>query len=93
MCGEKKYDGGATAVYEGSPPRVRGKVYTFAIYKQMHWITPACAGKRRLSAIHAVNILDHPRVCGEKVFPFLSVAVYQGSPPRVRGKVTLGLAL
>ena len=30
---------------------------------------------------------DHPRVCGEKDSPDLSMLLNVGSPPRMRGKV------
>ena len=31
---------------------------------------------------------DHPRVCGEKYSLALFLGLHQGSPPRMRGKVT-----
>mgnify|MGYP007056108341 CR=1 FL=1 len=34
-------------------------------------ITPARAGKRRYPTVRRKNHEDHPRVCGEKVRPFL----------------------
>ena len=49
-------------------------------------ITPACAGKRRLSAKTASRSRDHPRVCGEKLVQFVHFRCPKGSPPRVRGK-------
>ena len=49
-------------------------------------ITPAYAGKRpsRLRRDHERR--DHPRVCGEKFWRFLSRLPDVGSPPRMRGK-------
>ena len=51
-------------------------------------ITPACAGKSFDHRIRVHNARDHPRVCGEKKLEMSDVTVAQGSPPRVRGKVT-----
>ena len=31
---------------------------------------------------------DHPRVCGEKIGEFKAIIIKEGSPPRVRGKVS-----
>ena len=50
------------------------------------WITPACAGKRRLASPGKKSHGDHPRVCGEKSRHTLSWDILLGSPPRVRGK-------
>ena len=49
-------------------------------------ITPAYAGKSvHRSGLHRTEG-DHPRVCGEKIYPLLAIASPLGSPPRVRGK-------
>ena len=51
-------------------------------------ITPAYAGKRCGARLAAGHRGDHPRVCGEKA-PFQkNVYSGEGSPPRMRGKVT-----
>ena len=65
---------------------MRGKV-DFSRQRWEHLrITPACAGKRRLSAKTASRSRDHPRVCGEKLVQFVHFRCPKGSPPRVRGK-------
>ena len=70
-----------------SPPRVRGKVcHTMAEAKGLG-ITPAYAGKSRCNLPSTAPWKDHPRVCGEKIYPLLAIASPLGSPPRVRGKV------
>ena len=51
-------------------------------------ITPACAGKSKPHIAAKRGFRDHPRVCGEKDPPYGGGAGSQGSPPRVRGKVT-----
>ena len=49
-------------------------------------ITPARAGKTLLSSRHLCREQDHPRACGENMFPRCGVSASIGSPPRVRGK-------
>ena len=73
----------------GSPPRVRGKDDHRAQHIHRHGITPACAGKRQSAMRWTRPSWDHPRVCGEKRQTVEAVTAEQGSPPRVRGKVTL----
>ena len=68
---------------------MRGKVA--AVQKRVNQlrITPAYAGKRRL--VQSVYIVygDHPRLCGEKLFMDGEYGARIGSPPPMRGKVTL----
>ena len=86
VCGEKDSSFVKYAVCIGSPPRVRGKGEQTARPHYHMRITPACAGKRRLSAKTASRSRDHPRVCGEKAGLAPVTARARGSPPRVRGK-------
>ena len=89
VCGEKLVRGLLQFAVQGSPPRVRGKVQNSATIQPENGITPACAGKSRLSCIFRLRTRDHPRVCGEKVAGQLGQDYHQGSPPRVRGKALL----
>ena len=50
-------------------------------------ITPACAGKRICELVRGHVLLDHPRMCGEKLALYNELNNHQGSPPHVRGKV------
>ena len=86
VCGEKCLDGIAHGMIAGSPPRVRGKVKIIWFFNGFRGITPAYAGKRRLSVKTASRNRDHPRVCGEKKFTFDAGKLIPGSPPRMRGK-------
>ena len=86
VCGEKAALANLGAQPGGSPPRVRGKVQADRDAIPEPGITPACAGKRRGNFSESVESQDHPRVCGEKKTEFISRALQQGSPPRVRGK-------
>ena len=71
----------------GSPPRGRGKAYRAAGHCTRRGITPAWAGKSRSGRHHADRRGDHPRVGGEKGVLGFCFELFQGSPPRGRGKV------
>ena len=73
----------------GSPPRARGKGPVSPAKRLANRITPACAGKSVFVQITELLIVDHPRVHGEKRAFGKNIAHKLGSPPRVRGKVTL----
>ena len=49
-------------------------------------ITPAYAGKSESYGLPALPRWDHPRVCGEELFPAGFEVAFQGSPPRMRGR-------
>ena len=88
VCGEKKGGRRRRPQMAGSPPRVRGKGHRAIPERLELGITPACAGKSCNSWIHRQHQRDHPRVCGEKQHPQHIIAQKEGSPPRVRGKVS-----
>ena len=87
VCGEKSRCPAQSPARRGSPPRVRGKVRSSAVYCTPPRITPACAGKRRCASTSLMHRWDHPRVCGEKSTASACLFTITGSPPRVRGKV------
>ena len=65
---------------------MRGKVTG---YFKMIWnnrITPAYAGKSLHYRSHRCNSRDHPRLCGEKLYPTIRRKILSGSPPPMRGK-------
>ena len=73
----------------GSPPPMRGKVTGLDSVLANFGITPAYAGKRLLFSRAELAAEDHPRLCGEKrAFSGLN-CVELGSPPPMRGKVTV----
>ena len=88
VCGEKRFGFAPTGDFEGSPPRVRGKVQCHPQEADLLGITPACAGKSIIASLSCAMARDHPRVCGEKHSASPSIFAPQGSPPRVRGKVS-----
>ena len=55
-----------------------------------HGITPACAGKTNCFDSSAVQLGDHPRVCGKNWSRVCIRYRRRGSPPRVREKLVSG---
>ena len=86
VCGEKTSASSLFNTAAGSPPRVRGKELRVETCFSHDGITPAYAGKRRLSVKTASRNRDHPRVCGEKPNRIVWEHWREGSPPRMRGK-------
>ena len=68
---------------------MRGKVLCHRVRAGRIGITPAYAGKSARGIFRFGPVRDHPRVCGEKIFCHSVVLRLLGSPPRMRGKVTL----
>ena len=89
VCGEKVCFSFRPTAFLGSPPRMRGKGSRPIFPTGRLRITPAYAGKRDVTARSAGAAQDHPRVCGEKAEWFRANRYYEGSPPRMRGKVGL----
>ena len=52
-------------------------------------ITPAPAGSSLWLQEMARHLRDHPRACGEQAIIFLMFRPPKGSPPRLRGAVTV----
>ena len=88
VCGEKYWLPPLRPCWAGSPPRMRGKATARRPGRAASRITPAYAGKRRMSSRSSGMREDHPRVCGEKQFPSPMKMPVPGSPPRMRGKAT-----
>ena len=72
---------------------MRGKVRLPAFPKKKARITPAYAGKRSDLCRLSEASEDHPRLCGEKVFPEVQPIQISGSPPPMRGKARYSVAL
>ena len=88
VCGEKNGYPRPWRKHKGSPPRMRGKATRCRCPARPARITPAYAGKRVGFPGLIGGARDHPRVCGEKSSGNLSRVLGQGSPPRMRGKVS-----
>ena len=87
MGGEKPGNGWSFGCSGGSPPRGRGKDQLGAGDGRGRWITPAWAGKSRVTDGVSGAPVDHPRVGGEKSDQAILSICREGSPPRGRGKV------
>ena len=61
----------------------------FSVNRRNSLRSPACAGKSSAPSSPVASTWDHPRVCGEKRILRRKPGIDRGSPPRVRGKVTL----
>ena len=70
---------------------MRGKVVHVTDAVRNGGITPAYAGKSSDTMCPPHCHGDHPRVCGEKTALTKNFSLYEGSPPRMRGKVVAGL--
>ena len=91
VCGEKLKSSRSRKSQRGSPPRMRGKGSPRPAPLRCARITPAYAGKSEPRRLHEHQRKDHPRVCGEKALSPLSLYLVSGSPPRMRGKVSVFL--
>ena len=84
--GEKSGNGGVRPMWQGSPPRGRGKAHVLRPRCLRPGITPAWAGKSEGTDCARAENGDHPRVGGEKAAYLRAVCGPRGSPPRGRGK-------
>ncbi len=73
----------------GSPPRMRGALLTSSKFSLGFGITPAYAGRTTALAKPCISSWDHPRVCGAHRCYFIDKYIKSGSPPRMRGALSL----
>ena len=85
MCGEHWLRAGAWSAQTGSSPHVRGTQCHTVIAILNTGIIPACAGNTSRHAAHGSACRDHPRMCGEHVWPGVIGLPHRGSSPHVRG--------
>ena len=88
LCGEKDRANKKMHVVQGSPPPMRGKVFSQHRKYNSNRITPAYAGKSAVVELLLITRQDHPRLCGEKPFSQDIFPPVPGSPPPMRGKVS-----
>ena len=68
---------------------MRGKHTAALEFRMTARITPACAGKTAdYAPLHRAE-KDHPRVCGENMQYNGTIPLDKGSPPRMRGKLSV----
>ena len=68
---------------------MRGKVFFRKAHDESLRITPAHAGKSVYGTCAYADDEDHPRPCGEKVPLHQNQMKTTGSPPPMRGKVSI----
>ena len=88
-CGENRQRKTFRSCPAGSPPRMRGKLQAGIDLLIALGITPADAGKTPESLFSMVRLQDHPRGCGENSAAKHLTSAGTGSPPRMRGKLTI----
>ena len=91
MCGEQLARTRRILRKIGSPPRVRGTASEYCMVTPGVRITPACAGNSSQQSKQPQISMDHPRVCGEQLFRTAKTPCLPGSPPRVRGTVSMAV--
>ena len=90
VCGENMQHAGELLPFEGSSPRVRGKLNRDTHGLVFYGLIPACAGKTRRASSACSLVRAHPRVCGENPVAGSAPVANSGSSPRVRGKRHVG---
>ena len=86
LRGEKLSEASSFNAIRGSPPLTRGKDCASSVFALPTRITPAYAGKRRITSTASTMGKDHPRLRGEKYRAIMPTRAHEGSPPLTRGK-------
>ena len=68
---------------------MRGKQSSTQTQGTSFRITPADAGKTQVDRAFGPKVEDHPRGCGENLLQQVDEHALKGSPPRMRGKLSL----
>src|SRR5690554_6437891 len=85
MCGDHAQEVDKEIEKKGSPPHVRGPRGSDKTPSTLLGITPACAGTTIGRWLLQMNNWDHPRMCGDHIYPREIATRALGSPPHVRG--------
>ena len=85
-CGEHTAELTASALNEGSSPRMRGAQFMARFLPLTLGIIPADAGSTPRRRGRCIRRPDHPRGCGEHVFGAFGSRDTRGSSPRMRGE-------
>ena len=85
VCGEHKYKGEFLYKVKGSSPRMRGAQLVELVQEHVFGIIPAYAGSTARHPLPCTAVWDHPRVCGEHIWPLPVTFGVRGSSPRMRG--------
>ena len=82
VCGEQAIQMRRGVYDKGSSPRVRGAVRPGVASIGLAGIIPACAGSSPRLDVVKLDLVDHPRVCGEQEASKSRDAAMRGSSPR-----------
>ena len=85
VCGEHTMREQMDYFNQGSSPRMRGTRCKQVAASVHHGIIPAYAGNTRFHPFDAIQVGDHPRVCGEHNSISSLLLSLSGSSPRMRG--------
>ena len=80
-----------SVVFPGSPPRVRSRLWFMVGRSSWRGITSACAEQTAVSRSTPCVDWDHLRVCGADGGLQTAFHQIQGSPPRVRSRLTMAV--
>ncbi len=86
MCGADAQYGHDNRHDQGSPPRVRSRLFHRPTPSHKHGITSACAEQTTRWLVIRPSRRDHLRVCGADVPWMMHTKAMRGSPPRVRSR-------
>ncbi len=84
VCGKDCIAMGIFYATQGSPPRMRERLFNSLSTRLKRRITPAYAGKTWLVFSGWACLWDHPRVCGKDCSSSSASLRALGSPPRMR---------
>ena len=87
LRGKDRHVGNRRRCIRGSPPLARERHHAKRHNKRIGRITPACAGKTRLSGFFFGISGDHPRLRGKDPFFNASLMAALGSPPLARERL------
>ena len=85
-CGENLLILQGKRSYQGSSPRMRGKLFVKLVHIVRLGLIPAHAGKTPILKNLPKPVRAHPRACGENTSSVSGIATFAGSSPRMRGK-------
>ena len=85
-CGANKSYRRNTGRYDGSSPRMRGKLPYVLCVSPKNRIIPAHAGQTEWCRHSPQSRTDHPRACGANTCSASEPGIMAGSSPRMRGK-------
>ena len=86
-CGENCPRAVPVAHELGSSPRMRGKLGGLMIAPNRAGLIPAHAGKTEMGLTKRLCVWAHPRACGENWCNSANLCPFEGSSPRMRGKL------